>query len=153
MNNHFNRGITLIETLLIISIIGILAAIVLPGFARIKKVQILKSTTEEIVSVLEKARSQTLASLNSSSYGVHFETNKVIIFTGTSFVSDDVNNQIINIMLPATISNINLNNASTFLYFNRLSGIPSTSGNITVSVPDIPSKVINISATGSASIN
>jgi len=153
MKNFHQKGITLAEVLLAIAIVGILATIVLPGFTKIKKIQILKSTTEEIVSVLEKARSQTLASLNSSSYGVHFETNRVIIFSGTAFSSDEVTNQVVDLISSATITNINLNNSATDLYFNRLSGLPNTSGTITVEVPGISSKTITISATGSASVN
>lgn len=153
MKKIYKNGITLWEILLAMAIIAILAVTVLPGFAKIRKIQILKSTTEEIVSTIGKARSQTLASLNSSSYGVHFETNRVIIFMGTSFLSDEVSNQVIDLISPATISNINLSNLGTDIYFNRLSGLPNTTGTITVSIPDITSKVITISLTGSASVN
>ena len=153
MKNFYQKGITLWEILLAIAIVGILAVLVLPGFSKIRKIQILKSTTEDIVSVIGQARSQTLASLNSSAYGVHFETNRVILFTGTSFSSDATSNQITNLISPATISSISLSNSGADLYFNRLSGLPSATGTIMLTLPSVTSKTITISASGSVSAN
>ena len=153
MKNFYQKGITLWEILLAIAIVGILAVLVLPGFSKIRKIQILKSTTEDIVSVIGQARSQTLASLNSSAYGVHFETNRVILFTGTSFSSGATSNQITNLISPATISSISLSNSGADLYFNRLSGLPSATGTIMLTLPSVTSKTITISASGSVSAN
>lgn len=153
MKNFSQKGITLWEVLIVIAIMAIMATIVLPGFAKIKKVQVLKSSTEQIVSIIGKARSQTIASLNSSSYGVHFETDKVIIFTGVNFFSEDPNNQEIILTAPATISEINFSDSSSEIYFYRLSGMPNVTGTITVSAPGLSSKTITISATGFASSN
>jgi len=153
MKNFYQKGITLWEILLAIAIVGILAVLVLPGFSKIRKIQILKSTTEDIVSVIGQARSQTLASLNSSAYGVHFETNRVILFTGTSFSSGATSNQITNLISPATISSISLSDSGADLYFNRLSGLPSATGTIILSLPSVSLKTITISASGSVSAN
>ena len=153
MKNFNQKGITLLEILIAIAVVGILAVTVLPGFSKIKKIQVLKSATEDIVSVIGEARSKTLASLDSSIYGVHFETNKVIIFKGTSYSVDSVDNQTTDLISPATISSINLSNSGVNLYFNRLSGLPNTSGTVSVSVPDLTAKTITISATGFASVN
>jgi Tfp pilus assembly protein FimT len=147
------EGITLIEILVAIAVVAILATTVLPGFSKIKKMQILKSTTEDMVSAIGEARSETMASLDSSSYGVNFESNKITIFQGTSFSVDSIHNKVIDITPPATISSINLNNNGTSLYFNRLSGLPNTSGTITISMTGVDSKIVTISATGSASAN
>lgn len=153
MKNLNKKGITIFEILLAIAIVSILAATVLPGFAKIKKVQILKSATETIVSVIGNARSQTLSSLNSSNYGIHFATDKVVLFTGTVFSSGSTSNQDVNLLSPATISSINLNNSGQEIYFNRLSGLPNTSGTITVSVLGLSAKTITISSNGLASVN
>ena len=104
----------------------------------------LKSATSDIISSLNRARSQTLASLNSSSYGVHFQSDKGIIFN-----IDDLNNETIDIITPAIISNGTLTLPVT-VYFNRLSGTPSVTGTVTVSNTSY-SKIITISATGSFS--
>jgi prepilin-type N-terminal cleavage/methylation domain-containing protein len=155
MSKNFQqkKGLTIVEVLTAVAVLSILVVMVLPGFAKIKNIQALKSTTEDVISVLAEARSETLASLSSSSYGVHFQTDKVILFKGTTFSSGAGSNKITNIISPATISSINLNNSGVDVYFNRLSGLPSTTGTITVSLSGVTPKIITISLTGPASVN
>mgnify|MGYP001591452477 CR=1 FL=1 len=149
------RGITIIELLVVLAVLGIIISVVLPQFSKIRENQVLKSGVQDILSSINKARSQTLASLNSSEYGVSFESSKVVIFTGTSFTDGAVGNEIIDIITPATISNVTLNLVSDIsgeIYFNRLSGSPSKTGTVTISTTNY-SKIITISATGVASID
>jgi hypothetical protein len=120
-----------------------------------KEDQILKNTVEDIISTLHTAQSQSLASINSLEYGVHFQSDKVIIFDGKIFTEGAVNNKIINITSPASISNVTLagiSSATGDIYFERLSGIPSKTGTIVISMSSI-SKNITISATGAVSVN
>jgi Tfp pilus assembly protein FimT len=151
--NYFKKqfGITVIEILVVIAVLGIIFSIVIPQFSKMRESAVLKTAVGDILSSVNKARSETLSSLNSSSYGVHFQSDKVIIFKGISFVSNDQNNETISIVTPASISN------GTFIlpaniYFNRLSGSPSTTGSVIVSTTSY-SKTITISATGVASSN
>jgi len=155
MKNFFQKGISFLEIIIVVAIIGILSAIVMPQFSKIKNAQIIKSASEDVLSVLNKARSQTLASLNSQQYGVHFETNRVIIFIGTVYDANSASNEIINISLPATISNISLTSGATEIYFNRLNGTPSKTGTITISIPSDSSytKIVTVSGAGGASLN
>lgn len=155
MKNFYQKGITLLEVIIVIAIVGILVAIVSPQFSKMKNSQIIKNASSDIVSSLNKAQSQTRASLDSFSYGVHFQSDKIIIFKGINFSANDANNQNINIISPATISNITLTNGATSIYFNRLTGLPSGTGMITVSISSDASltKIITISATGLGSIN
>lgn len=155
MKNFWQKGITFLETMIIVAIITIMAAIVIPQFLKIKQLQVLKNAGEDIVSAFNKARSQTLASLDSSAYGVHFQSDRVIIFKGTSYLSDDVDNKTIDIVSPATISNISLTGGVTDFYFNRLTGTPSKTGTITISIIGNASltKTLTISTVGSISIN
>ena len=155
MKNFFNKGITIIEMLVVIAIIGIIVLIVSPQFSNLRNNQILKSTGEDILSVLNKARSQTLASLNSSEYGVHFQPNGMVLFKGNAYSSDAVNNEIIELSSPASISNVTLGGVSGptgNVYFNRLSGVPDKTGTIIIMVSSL-SKIVTISATGGFSID
>jgi Tfp pilus assembly protein FimT len=155
MKNFYKKGMTGLEIMLVVAVLSIIFAIVIPQFSKTRENQVLKSTIGDIMSSLNKARSQTLASVNSSSYGVHFQSDKVIIFKGTVFSSGDSNNETINIVTPAAITNVTLagtSGTSGDVYFNRLSGAPSKTGTVTVSTSSF-SKIITISATGSASSN
>lgn len=143
------------ELMVVVVVLGIIFSIFIPQFSKMRENQVLKSAINDITSSLKKAQSQTLASLNSSEYGVHFQSDKVIIFKGTIFVVDDINNETINITTPASISSVTLGGVSGEsgnIYFNRLSGTPNQTGTTTVLTPSF-SKIITISTTGAVSVN
>jgi Tfp pilus assembly protein FimT len=146
------KAFTLIETLIVIAVVILLVVIVWPRFSEIRANQVLKSGVEDVVSSLNKARSQTLASLNSSTYGVHFTSNSVTIFTGDVYSAGAGDNQVINIVSPASISDISLTGGAVDIYFKRLTADPNVTGSITISNSSI-NKVISISATGIISVN
>lgn len=155
MKNFYKKGITVIELLVVLAVLGIMVSIVLPQFSRMRENQVLKSGVQDILSSLDKARSQTLASLNSLNYGVRFEVDKIILFKTQAFDARAVDNETINIITPATISNVVLGCTPPIpcdIYFNRLSGSPSTNGTVTISTTNY-SKIITISATGVASVD
>lgn len=148
----FKKGFTLIETLIVLAVLAILIAVILPSLQTMRSNQVLKTAASDIFSTLDKARSQTLASVDSSEYGVHFESSKIVLFKGTTYTSSDSNNIEIAITSPASITNISLTGGAVDLYFNRLSGTPNITGTITVSVSST-FKTITISATGASSVN
>ncbi|TSC78049.1 MAG: Uncharacterized protein G01um101424_183 [Parcubacteria group bacterium Gr01-1014_24] len=155
MKNFYNRGITVIELLVLAAAIGLIILIVLPQFSKIKENQVLKSGVQDTLSSINKARGKTLSSLNSSEYGVHFQSDKIIIFKGKVFSASATDNETVNIITPASIANVTLGGVSGTsgdIYFNRLSGSPSATGTITISTASY-SKIITISATGVASVN
>jgi len=154
MMNH-KKGITLVEMMIVIGVLGILFLVGLPQFSKMRENQALKNAVSDVLSSINKAQSETLASIGSSSYGVHLQSDKVIIFKGTVFSTGDPNNETINIAAPANISNVTLAGVSGStgnVYFNRLSGAPNKTGTITVSTASL-TRIITISATGLASVN
>ncbi|MEK7069242.1 MAG: hypothetical protein AAB945_00410 [Patescibacteria group bacterium] len=155
IKNYYFKGISLIEILVIFAGLGLLVAIVMPQFYNIRKNQVLKSAVGDVLSTVNKARSRTLASMNSSTYGVHFQSDKVIIFKGTVFSALDVNNETINIFSPASITNVTFGGVSDVvgdLYFNRIYGTPSTTGTVTISTGS-SSKILTINQSGNISSN
>ena len=155
MNDFYKKGITALEIIIVLGVVGVLLALILPNFSKIREDQVVKSAASDILSAISKARSQTLASVESSEYGVRFESDRVIIFKGKVYSSGAPDNEIISIYSPASISNVTLGGVSGNsgdMYFNRLYGVPSLTGTITISTSSI-SKTITISATGITSIN
>ncbi len=155
MKNFYKKGISAIEIFVVVAIVALLATVVIPQFSKIRERQVLKSAVSDILSSINKAQIKTLASVDSSSYGVHFESGKVIIFKGIVFSSSDLNNENVDLTSPANISNVTLAGVSASsgeIYFNRLSGVPNKSGTVTVSTTNFV-KTITISAIGQASAN
>jgi hypothetical protein len=112
---------------------------------------LLNNSTENVISALNKARSRSLASLDSSTYGVYFESssNKVIIFKGTSYNSTASGNETINLGSETTLSTTPL---TTNIYFERLNGKPNTTVDIRITIQGPSnSKTITISPTGAIS--
>ncbi|MEK7128044.1 MAG: prepilin-type N-terminal cleavage/methylation domain-containing protein [Patescibacteria group bacterium] len=155
MRKIFKKGITIIEILVVLAIIGVIISVVIPQFANVRENQVLKSGVQDILSSVNKARGETLSSLNSSEYGVHFQSDTVIIFKGKIFSAGAMDNETVSITAPASITNVTLGGASGAsgdMYFSRLSGNPSATGTITISTGSF-SKIITISAVGVASSN
>lgn len=148
------KGFTLIEILFVLSILGILFAIVTPQFNRMKDNQILNSTTDEVLSTINKASSQSLASFDSSAYGVAFASDRITLFKGTVYDVNAVTNEVVYLKSPAIISNISFGGVSS-LYFNRLTGVPSANGSFSIELSSgsDAEKVISIDATGRISTN
>ncbi len=154
-SNFFEKGITAAEVLIAISVLVILALITFPRLSDMRETQALKNAEEETVSMLHDAKSRSLASVNSSEYGVHFDPDKVIIFTGKTYNPNASDNVVTSLVSPASITNVTLGGVSSSsgdLYFERLTGIPSQAGSITISNSS-SSKVVSISVTGAISVN
>ena len=151
-----NKGITLIEILVIIAIIIIISSVVLFSLSKFQKGQALDNTTIEIVTLLNKARQNTLSSLNSTSYSVHFETDKMVLFIGSVYSSSSSTNETVyfdsSVIIPST-GGINVGGGDN-VTFERLTG-ETIGGTIIIRLvsDSTKTKTITISKTGIISSN
>lgn len=83
MSLRFPRGLTAIELLTVISIIGILTAIGVPSYAAMQKHVALNNAAQEIVDALRVAQNRAISSQDATSHGVHFEADHYVSCTGT----------------------------------------------------------------------
>jgi len=152
-----NKGISLLEIIIAMAILAIILMVVIPSLSRFKSQQNLKNATEDIISLLDKARSQTLSSKNSSNYGVHFEPAKVVLFTGGTYSSLAADNK--EITFPNSIEvlsgGISLNGSGVDVVFNRLTGETSQYGTIAIQLLSdaTKQKIITINKNGIISTN
>lgn len=119
------KGFSIIEMMIVIVIVSIISAIVLVSLASFRNEQALKNTTVDIVSLLNKARQNTLSSLNSTNYSVHFESDKAVLFSGNTYSSGDSGNEVINFSSVVTIpasGGINISGGGSNINFDRLTG-------------------------------
>jgi Tfp pilus assembly protein FimT len=151
MKIFYNKGITVIEIVVVLAILVIIIGVTLPSFQNMRENQIFKTTLSEVVSTINKARGESMSSVNSQEYGVHFESDQVVIFSGTVYSDVAPDNVITEITSPASISDIDITGGGSDLYFDRLTGAPDHTAEITVSTTNL-SDVIVISGTGIVSI-
>ena len=158
MNFTKNRGISLLEILIVISILVIIAYIVGLNLFNFRREQSLQNMTSDIISLLNEARINTISSKNSTNYGVHFETNRAVLFTGGTFAEPNATNKQIDLDSSVSIpvsGGINLNGGGSDIIFTRISGDTQNYGTIVVQLISNSSrqKTITINKTGVASSN
>ena len=148
-----SRGFTLIEIFTSISILVILLSVSLGLFAAFRPEHNLDADARKIESVLRLARSNTLASKNASSFGVHMEVAQVVLFEGNTYDSMDPGNKITELDSRNELYATSLNGGDSDVVFNRLDGATAEYGTISLRVKGDVSQtlVLNIEASGSIS--
>ena len=153
---HYRRtqGITLIELLIGIAILGIIGAVAITSLSSLRGAQALKNSTASTVSVFHEARARTLASESASSYGVHIGTTELVLFQGAAYVAGNTGNKRVSLDDGVTISSISLAGGGTDVVFNRLTGGTNQNGTfVIVGTTPTAQKTITISKTGLISSN
>ena len=147
-------GFTVLEILIVISVLLIIISIVVSPFSSFRNRSILNTEIENIITLLSEARSNTMASLDDSEYGVHFEANRMVLFKGNLFTEPDPNNKEIIFDQTVYVSNILLTGGGVNVIVNRLIGKTDENGTITIAVTEDPTtnNVIHIYSTGSMEI-
>lgn len=145
-------GLTLIEVVVIIAIIGALIAVVTFPLIKFRQQQSIQNATNGVVSVLNDARTKTLAGLGGTSYSVQIQSDKVILFTGTTYSSATATNESYTIEEPVYL-NWSLAGGGNAISFDMLKGTTSQYGTITLTLPNGTTRVITINNTGSITRN
>ncbi len=152
-----NRGFNLIELLLAIAVLASIGLIVMPSLTNFQKKQSLKNTAENIVTLLNKAKSDSLSSFDSNNYGVHFESNQMIYFAGNSFSPGNINNKKVDfasgVIIPP-VGGIGLENGGDDVIFPRLTGNVTGYGIIVIQLVSKPTsqEIIKIDKLGTISL-
>jgi prepilin-type N-terminal cleavage/methylation domain-containing protein len=149
-----NKGFTLVEIVIVIAIMAIISTVVIFSFSNINSSSALDKGAMEVLSNLNKARSLTLSSKDSSSYGVRFESSRIILFK-SPYNSASSENIVTDLNSLVTISSVSLSGGVPEATFSRLSGAVTANGNVTLSLVSDPAlvKTINIYETGLSEIN
>ena len=145
MHYHKNkkRGFTVVELLIVILISVVLMKIVVTGFGSLSNSSSLNKDASIVLSFVEKARAKSINSVNGTEHGVHFTSTSVQVFSGAAYSSGVVEDTY-TLSSKSTISAINLPSSATSLYFAKLTGNASISGNV------VSGNVVVSPATGGA---
>lgn len=144
-------GFTLIESIISIAIIGIVVVFAFSGFRSFQESAQLNEAHSAILEMLRDARARTLSGEKNIQYGVHFETNQIILFSGSSYVPGFVSNEPYAFPALTKISAINLGGPADVV-FSRLSGSAPAFGTITVQSNSNPLKTKTITILSSGNI-
>lgn len=151
-------GFTLIEVIIVISILTVISALIFPSLSKFRNNRILQNSAEDIVSLLNTAHADTVSSLNSTNYGVKVEQSRVVYFEGSTFTEGVSTNKIIalnSILEIPSSGGVTLNSGGSVIVFNRLTGDTVNYGTILIRLINDTTiqKIITVTKTGSISLN
>ena len=155
IQDNREKGFTLIELLLVIVIISIVATIVVYNLPSERATQALSNNEDDVVSLLNEARSRTLSGDGALQYGVHLEANRAVLFPGTTFVDGASSTKEVDFDSQVSLSNISLAGTTSNVVFQKISGATDEYGTLVLSNSDTTprTKTITISKTGLVSGN
>jgi len=149
------KGFTFVEIIVVIGIFLLILTLTFQSFRQFNTHQTLDRNIMLVASVLNEARSLTLASKNASQYGVHFENSQVVLFSGATYVGGSAINIVTLLSSSVRASSVSLTGGGSDIIFERLSGKTNQNGIITLSLVSDPSatKSIIVHQTGLSEIN
>lgn len=127
-----NNGFTMLEALIALAILALLVTIILISLPRLNSRQALEKSVDTVVSVLDDARSRTLASIGGEQYGVYIDTSRVILFKGASYSSSNPDNAVVPLNNLVATRSIALNGGGSEVVFERLTGNTGEYGTLEV---------------------
>lgn len=143
------KGFTIIELIMVISIVAILGAIMMPMSTNLLVRQQLRTKTNELVTALRTAQINTLAGKQADQWGVRLENNQIIMFKGSSWTSPGTSFDHY-YDLPGTITP---SPTPTEIVFGKLTGNPSNTITITLTNRLGEVKNISINPIGTVDVN
>ncbi len=153
LNTVRSRGVTALELLMVIAILGVLLAVITPSFLNFRRNSILNTETLQMVTIINKARLSSISSKGDMQYGIHFEATKVVLFQGTTYSSTANTNEVYVLDPALSLSPIVINGGGVDIVFQKITG--STNQNATTTLRVIgsttASSTIVVRPTGVAS--
>ncbi len=149
------RGFTAIEFLIALSVLAVLTTIIFVSMSSFRNSKALQMVSEDILSLIDEARGDTLSAKDGYSYGVHFESAKIVIFRGTVYSSSDSSNKTVDVDGAVDVYNVSLTGGGQDVLFQRLTGKTGQNGTVMIRLKSDNSKTktITIEVSGIASSN
>ena len=149
------KGFTLIEVLVVVGLISLITGTPAFSFKDLNIRRPLENGVEDVVTLINEARSLTLSAQAETRYGVHLESEKIVLFSGGSYSSTSPAN--ITSVLPSTVQirNISLSGGGENILFDRLTGYTTNYGSLEVYLvaSSTDFRTINVSRTGLAEVD
>ncbi len=137
------RGFTLLEALLSVTIIGLLVGASMPIYQSFQSRTDLDVTTESVAGMLRRAQTYSRGSKDNSVWSVQFAANGVTLFKGAIYASrDTAYDESTAIGTSTTLS------WTGTISFAKLTGTPSTTGNVVITNPNNETRTVTLNGEG-----
>ena len=148
MNYFCKKGLTIIELLIVISILTALIFVSFQAFKNTISKHAIEKTQGTAVSLLSKARQYSKSARNDTTYGVYFQSDKMVLFTGSTY-STSTANESIDFNSNVKLSSKSLVGGGNSIIFNKADGTTDMPGTLTFSLTSSSAtKNITVYATG-----
>lgn len=127
-----SAGFTLIEILIVVSILGLLLSVTIPSFTAFRQNSSLNGDALNLVTLISRARLLAVADKGDVQYGIHLESSKVVLYPGTTYTAGASSNETYTFSSGITLSNIEINGGGSEILFNKVTG--STTQNATTTL-------------------
>jgi prepilin-type N-terminal cleavage/methylation domain-containing protein len=126
------RGFSLVEMLIVVTILTIISAITISAFYRFREETMLDRTATQVKSFLTKARQQTLTAKNGYAYGIRFNEQQIFLYHGSfSSSSPDL---ILNLDPLVAMASSSFSGNTNDVRFIKFTGEPTATGTINVTL-------------------
>lgn len=153
MFKKYMRGYSLLELILVIAILGVLVATIVPSFLKFRQSSVLNTETQELVTIINRARLLSVSSKNDQQFGVHFEPSQVVLFSGVTYSAATATNEVHIFNPQITLSSIAINGGGSEVLFQKVTGATNQNATTTLLVlGTTASTTIIVRPTGIATI-
>lgn len=154
LHTHRHRGITMLEVLVVVSIITLMSVIIYAPFNDFRAQKTLDASVEKILSAFSQAHLDTISSKNNQQYGVHISSGEVVYYVGPTYATGTATNLVFTLHPAIEIFNISLSGGGSDVLYQRLTGSTNQNGTFQVRPKGRINTVatITINKTGATSI-
>ncbi|MDO8655240.1 MAG: type II secretion system protein [bacterium] len=147
------KGFSLMELLLVISLLGIAFGLVFWGFHGFFRTSVLDRASQEALSLVTEARERTLSRQDDVAWGVHLEAAQLVLFAGDAYSEGAADNKAYVLPQGVSITTITLGGGGTDIVFAKITGESSTPGFFELEQQgSLNVKTISINETGNVEV-
>lgn len=126
------NGFTLYETLLVIALFSVFLVFGIVSFSSLRVGVTVDEGLFRLMSDLDHVRGKTLFSQYEQQYGIHFETDKYVLFQGSVYNPSLTTNKTVVIDEKLELYAITLTGGGSDVVFQRVTGATTTSGTVSI---------------------
>ena len=142
------RGFTLIELLVMLAVMGAIVTFAEPMLSSFMFSQDASTSAAGAVDALRQAQSATMAGKSPGRWGVHFETNRYVLFQGAAYSAGAPENLTHELSAGVTVTGISLSGGGSDVHFADHRGVPTEAGTVTFTAATGKTNTVTVGAAG-----